>query len=263
MTVFEAERYIKTALDGIESAGFEARQLARHLEKEGVCDKETADALVARRKKGEPLQYILGEWEFYSLPFLCGEGVLIPRADTETLCDKAIEFIGDRECDCIDLCSGSGCVAITVAEHCKNARVWALEKYDEAFAFLEKNIALNRSRTKAIKADLFTYEGGKYDLIVSNPPYIKSDVMESLQAEVKREPKTALDGGEDGLLFYRAIVEKWVPHLKKGGMLAVEIGYDQADAVKELFTAAGLENIGSCCDLGGIERVIFGTLINI
>lgn len=264
MTAREAVRHIKAALEsaGIESADFEARQLARHIEKDGILDEADIKSVVSRRTDGEPLQYILGEWEFYSLPFLCGEGVLIPRADTETLCEKAIEVIGDKAVDCIDLCSGSGCVAVTLDKYCKNAKVCALEKYDKAYEYLEKNIALNGSDVKPIKGDLFE-PFGLFDVIVSNPPYIETGVLAELQEEVKREPMTALDGGDDGLLFYRAIAEKWVPHLKKGGFMAVEIGYDQAAAVSELFSAAGLENVGVCKDLGGNERVVFGTLGNI
>ena len=264
ITARDAERYIKDALAsaGIESADFEARQLARHIETGGACDKTETERVISRRTDGEPLQYILGEWEFYSLPFLCGEGVLIPRADTETLCEKVIEVIGEREADCIDLCSGSGCIAVTLDKYCKNARVWALEKYDKAYGYLEKNIALNGSGVKAVKGDLFE-PFGLFDVIVSNPPYIETKLLDGLQKEVKREPKTALDGGEDGLRFYRAIAEKWVPHLKNGGFMAVEIGYDQAAAVKEIFAAAGLTDIGVCKDLGGNERVVFGTLNNI
>lgn len=261
----EALAYLsaKLQLAGIESYRFEAREICRHLQKDGEIDERELSVFLDRRKKGEPIQYLLGEWEFYSLPFLVGEGVLIPRPDTETLCDIGIEFVGDAPFTCIDLCSGSGCVAIALAHNCKNATVYALEKYDKAFEFLNKNIELNGSRVRAIKGDITEKADGKYDLILSNPPYIKKGHLEGLDREVKREPITALDGGEDGLRFYREILKNYLPALNRGGMLAVEIGYDQADEVKDLFLKSGLSNVGSRKDLGGIERVIFGTLADI
>lgn len=261
----EAEEYIKSRFQsaGLDSPRYETRLLADHLECDGLCDKTETEAAVNRRINSEPLQYILGEWEFFSLPFVCGEGVLIPRPDTEALCEKAIEFLGSEEKSCIDLCSGTGCVAVSIAEHCKNAEVYALEKYDKAYEYLEKNISLNRSRVIPLKGDLFFPTDGKYDLIVSNPPYIASDKLSSLQKEVRFEPMTALDGGADGLLFYRAIAELWVPKLKSGGMLAVEVGYDQSEAVKRIFSDVGLKNVGTYRDLCKIERVVFGTFFDI
>lgn len=247
----------KLADAGIESASFEARQIAAFL---GNTTEEELNAVLKRRIDGEPLQYILGEWEFYDLPFFVGEGVLIPRPDTETLAEFAIDRAGTEEIACMDLCSGSGCLAITVDKHCPNATVYAMEKSDAAYSYLEKNIERNESSVRAIKGDVLEDNFGEYDLIISNPPYIKSADLETLQKEVKREPKMALDGGDDGLVFYRKIAEKWVPHLKSGGTLAVEIGIGQGDDVKAIFKAAGLKNIGSRNDLSGIERVVFGTL---
>lgn len=240
---------------GVESAAFEARQLFAFAKGE-----EELLELIHRRIDGEPLQYLLGEWEFYGLPFYVGNGVLIPRPDTETLADLAIEFLQDRKADCIDLCSGSGCLAVSVEKNCKNAAVTAIEKSDEAYDFLIKNIALNKSCVKAVKGDITKDIFGRYDLIISNPPYIKTEDLETLQREVQHEPKAALDGGEDGLLFYREIADKWIPRLKAGGMLAVEIGIGQQDDVKKLFRESGLKNIGERKDLCGVVRVVFGTL---
>ncbi len=249
---------------GIPSARFEAAQIIDFLSDDmEEIDFEELSQVIDRRLSGEPLQYIIGMWEFYSLPFYVGRGVLIPRPDTELLCDIAIEFIGDKKLKCIDLCSGSGCVAVAIDKNCKNAEVSALEKYDEAFAFLERNIGLNRSRVRALRGDIEKSGEGKYDIIVSNPPYIRADEMETLAAEVKCEPHTALYGGEDGLYFYRQILKNWLPCLNAGGMLAVEIGYSQAKEVSSLFAAAGLKNIAVRKDYGGNERVVLGTLDNI
>ncbi len=254
MTVREAQALLCDA--GIGPAAFEARQLAAF----AGGDEERLRQLVRRRIDGEPLQYLLGEWEFYGLPFYVGSGVLIPRPDTETLADLAIEFLQDREADCIDLCSGSGCLAVSVEKNCKNTQVTAVEKSDRAYNFLLKNIELNKSRVKAVKGDITKDVFGRYDLIISNPPYIKTQDLETLQQEVQHEPRAALDGGEDGLYFYREIASKWVPCLKQGGMLAVEIGIGQQEDVKRLLSEAGLKNIGERKDLCGVVRVIFGTL---
>lgn len=249
---------------GIPSARFEAAQMIDFLSDDmEEIDFEELSAIIERRLTGEPLQYILGMWEFYSLPFYVGPGVLIPRPDTEILCETAIEFIGDKPLSCIDLCSGSGCLAVSIAKNCKNASVSALEKYDEAYSYLERNIALNRAEVTAIRGDIEKEGSGSFDIIVSNPPYIDAAEMETLEAEVKCEPQTALYGGEDGLKFYRAILKNWLPCLKAGGMLATEIGYNQGKAVSELFIAAGLKNVTVKKDYGGNERVVFGTLDHI
>ena len=240
---------------GIEDARFEAKEIAR-------LPKEHQKDAIERRLSGEPLQYIIGEWEFYSLPFLVGKGVLIPRPDTETLVDCALEFIGSHPLSCIDLCSGSGAVAIAVEKNSR-AKVSALEKSEEAFYYLEKNIKLNNSEVLAIKGDINDAPREKYDVILSNPPYIPTGDLAGLQKEVQREPRMALDGGLDGLDFYKIIVKNWLPALNSGGMIAVECGIGQAEDIKGLFLAAGLENVGTKSDLCGVQRVIFGTLHNV
>lgn len=251
----ETEQKLKKA--GIENARFEAKEIDR-----AFCGAERKNA-INRRIEGEPLQYILGEWEFYSLPFLVGEGVLIPRPDTETLCDIAIDFIKDKSLKCIDLCSGSGAVAIAVEKNCKNAKVFALEKSDKAFSYLEKNVALNNSSVTAIKGDLFEAPKEKFDVILSNPPYIPTADLRSLQREVQFEPEMALDGGEDGLLFYKGIIENWLPALNRGGLLAVECGIGQAEDIANLFRKVKLSDVTIKNDLCGVQRVIFGTLDNV
>ena len=239
---------------GIEDAAFEARQIVL----EADCER-TANEFVNRRIGGEPLQYILGCWEFYGLPFYVGQGVLIPRPDTETLVDAALGIIGKSKARVLDLCSGSGAVAVAIAEN-SSAEVTALEKSDAAYAYLLKNIERNGASVRAVKGDVFDGFNGEYDLIVSNPPYIKSDVIPTLSREVKREPTMALDGGEDGLIFYRRIAEYWTGLLAKGGTVAVEIGFDQQEQVSRIFAEAGLDDIRCVKDLSSNPRVIIGTL---
>lgn len=260
---------------GVENAGFEARQI---LDKSGIspmkilaepCEKippevcEKVREMTEKRVSGYPLQYILGEWEFYGLPFEVGEGVLIPRQDTETLVEIAADFLKtlpENERKTLDLCAGSGCIGITLAK-LFGADVTLVEKSPEAFAYLEKNITLNgvKAQCKAVLGDCFDEEKvlGEYNLILSNPPYLTEKDMENLQKEVTFEPKTALYGGEDGLDFYRALLSKYPKMLKENGLFAVEIGMGEEKAVAELFRENGLE-ARFAEDLRGIVRVVYG-----
>ena len=261
--------------NGVENAGFEARQI---LGKAGIspmkilaepCEKippevcEIVREMTKKRASGYPLQYILGEWEFYGLPFEVGEGVLIPRQDTETLVEIAADFLKtlrENERKTLDLCAGSGCIGITLAK-LFGADVTLVEKSREAFAYLEKNIALNdvKAQCNAVLGDCFDEEKicGEYNLILSNPPYLTEKDMENLQKEVSFEPKTALYGGEDGLDFYRALLRKYPKMLKENGLFAVEIGMGEEKAVAELFRENGLEP-RFAEDLRGIVRVVYG-----
>lgn len=239
------------AENGIENSRFEAKELYN------AFSGDELKKATSRRIKGEPLQYILGEWEFYSLPFVVGEGVLIPRPETELLVDLALKSATDKS-KIIDLCSGSGAIAVAIAKN-SGATVYALEKYPKAINYLEKNIALNNAKVEIIKEDLFNFSfDEKFDIILSNPPYIKSGDLASLQKEVQHEPMTALDGGEDGLIFYRHIAGL-SKHLNSGGKIMVEIGFDQAEEVQELFKREGLVTEAHK-DLNGVQRVIVGTL---
>lgn len=260
---------------GVENAGFEARQI---LEKAGIspmkilaepCEKiapevcEKAREMTEKRVSGYPLQYILGEWEFYGLPFEVGEGVLIPRQDTETLVEIAADFLQtlpENERKTLDLCAGSGCIGITLAK-LFGADVTLVEKSSEAFAYLEKNIALNgvNAQCRAVLGDCFDEEKvrGEYNLIISNPPYLTEKDMENLQKEVTFEPKTALFGGADGLDFYRALLKKYPKMLKENGLFAVEIGMGEEKAVAEIFRENGLE-ARFAEDYRGIIRVVYG-----
>ena len=237
------------------------------IEGEKEVDEALIEPLVARRIAGEPTQYILGMWEFYGLPFYVGEGVLIPRPDTEVLVEKGLELIkGVANPKVLDLCSGSGCIAIAIKKQRPDAQVTAVELYDKAAHYLERNIALNGVDVTLKRADVLqppkAEEWGKYDLILSNPPYIDKDAMAELSQEVKREPHTALFGGEDGLTFYRAIAESWLALLNDRGAVAVEIGFDQGKTASEIFEAKGLKT-ALFQDYGGNDRVIIGTQVQI
>lgn len=193
--------------------------------------------LLWRVKSGEPLQYVLGSWDFYKSTFTVGEGVLIPRPETEELVELVLQRLKGVSSPVVyDLCAGSGCIGLSIARERPDAFVYGIEKYDDALQYLLKN-AENDRNFKALQGDILSEPPAlpPADCIVSNPPYIRRDQISALQAEVQREPATALDGGADGLLFYRAIAGKWLGLLKKGGILAVEIGEEQGRDVRSIF----------------------------
>lgn len=231
-------------------------------------DAEAIFSLVKRRVDGEPLQYIIGYWEFFGRRFYVGEGVLIPRDDTEVVLRSVFEHL-DRVAETrapkiLDLCSGSGIIPITLKCRYPEAQVTAVEISDLAVPYLIRNAKENNADINIIHRDIFTcaddFEDGEFDLIISNPPYIRTDEMESLQKEVKREPALALDGGEDGCDFYRRIIPMYTSKLRKGGMLAFELDGEQATLVGELMTQSGYRNVSVFDDLGDIHRAINGTL---
>lgn len=218
--------------------------------------------LIRRRVSGEPLQYILGEWEFMGHTFAVGSGVLIPRPETELLVEFADKFLADKKSPVVfDLCSGSGCIAISIAKKYKKAEIYAVEKSSEAFSFLKKNVKINKIRNiEAVNGDIFDtnlLNGIKPDLIVSNPPYIKTSDIPLLQREVRHEPVMALDGGEDGYDFYKILTEIWLPRLNKGGAIAVECAEDQADEISKMISSLGL-NTEIINDLSGFPRIVIG-----
>lgn len=235
---------------------------------------EKAFALAERRINGEPLQYLLGEWEFYGLPFKVGEGVLIPRPDTEILVETVLEHFkrkGKLDPEIIDLCSGSGCIAVAVQTNLPQSKVTAVELSSEAFPYLVENIRRNKADVKIMKGDVLNGEllsnfadpddFGEYrklDCIVSNPPYLTEKEMSELQIEVKHEPETALYGGTDGLKFYRVISCLWKEILADGGLLAFEIGFEQGEAVSDILQKSGYKDIKVIKDLGGNDRVVTG-----
>ena len=272
MTIKEQKEKIIAELETIcDSPAFEANEIiifATDLDRSGILYKQNEELssgqlkiikkCLTKRKKGVPLQYILGEWEFYSLPFKVGKGVLIPRADSELLVDLVIEDIPhDNNITLLDLCSGSGALGIAVAKNCPNVRATLVEKSRRAFGYLRQNVELNAANLTAIRADIFKWKPKTpADIVICNPPYITKLEMLTLQKEVKKEPVTALFGGTDGLKFYRLLCERAGEFLKKGGKMFVEIGYKQADDVKKLFENSGFEQVEVFKDFGGNDRVV-------
>ena len=248
---------------GVESPKISAKELvnkfAQDITEETI---QKLEELANRRIAGEPLQYLLGEWDFFGRTFSVGEGVLIPRQDTETLVETVLDFVDKKDIkSVIDLCSGSGCIGITLKKEKPDLEVSLLEKSEIAFEFLLKNVEQLGVDVETYNADLFDFScEQKFDLIVSNPPYIKSSVMPTLSPEVHCEPTMALDGGQDGLIFYREIIGNWKNQLNKDGVIAVEIGYDQAQEVEKIFLDNGFCDINIVKDICGMQRVVFGTL---
>ena len=237
--------------------------------------------LIERRASRVPLQHITGRQEFMGLPFEVNEKVLIPRQDTETMGEDALELMEKgtlrgqeytdglkKGGDVLDLCCGSGAIGISIAKLTKGAHVTCSDLSKEALEVAERNARLNGCRSvKFVESDMFAAFCGrlgkkKFNLIISNPPYIPPSVIEGLEPEVRdHEPMVALDGGEDGLNFYRIIAEKAPEHLKKGGVLMLEIGFDQKEAVKELLQKTGrFENVVGLRDLTGKDRIICAIL---
>lgn len=219
--------------------------------------------LIKRRLGGEPVAYLLGEHEFWSLPFYVDPSVLVPRPDTETLIEVARDVPAERDVACrvLDLCTGSGAIAVALARELPNARVVATEVSAAAAAIARRNAERNAvaERVDVREGDLWApVAGEKFDLVVSNPPYIATSVIAGLSQEVRREPMIALDGGADGLAFYDRICTVARDYLEPGGALVVEHGFDQADAVRERFEAAGLMRVTLVHDLGKNPRVTWG-----
>ncbi len=216
-------------------------------------------SLIRRRADREPLQYILGTQPFYGRDFLVGEGVLIPRQDTESVCERALSLIPEgRALRVLDLCCGSGALAVTLALERPLAQVTASDISEAALSYARKNILGNSARVTLVQGDLWEAVGDRvFDVVVSNPPYIPDGEMPLLQAEVRREPEAALRGGEDGLSFYRRILAGLPGHLSPGGGLCLECGDGQTgalmDAVRPLFDSAC-----AFSDLGGRPRGVMG-----
>ncbi len=233
---------------------------------EGNVDEAKVREVIAaaeKRASGYPLQYILGEWEFYGFRFKVGQGVLIPRADTETIIDTIKDKLKVEKPNIVDLCSGSGCIAITLSETLKNATVTAVEKSEDALYYLKDNVARYGDKVRVIKGDIFdelmlSNVGENIDCIVSNPPYLTKEDMTKLQEEVKHEPQMALFGGDDGLDFYRVIVEKWSRLLKIGGLIVFELDPMQEKDVKEMLAQIGFIDLFSVNDATGSVRVVGG-----
>ena len=215
------------------------------------------EALVDRRAAREPLQYITGEAWFMGLRLRCAPGVLIPRFDTETLCQEALRRMRGRE-RVLDLCTGSGALACAIGHAFPAARVFAGDISEAALSLARENAARCGVQAEFRLGDLFApFAGELFDLIVSNPPYIPAKALSALQAEVRREPSLALDGGADGLDFYRRIAAEAPDHLPRGGWLLMEIGSGQAEDVTALLRP-DFRDIEVYRDLNGLDRTVAG-----
>lgn len=281
MTVGSLLRDVTAQLEraGCDSPAFDARCLLEDVGKvgRGRVDARSAACLLpeneqavrraaSRRAEGYPLQYLLGEWDFLSLTLRVGEGVLIPRPDTEVLCEEGAAWLKRREIVSpvvLDLCAGSGCVGLGLCSLVPDARVTAVELSERALPYLRENQARYPAfAVEVVHADVLRDAArfvGPYDLILSNPPYIPSSDFPSLMTEVQFEPRMALDGG-DGLTFYRALAGEWAHKLRPGGALMAEIGVGQTADVVTLWKAAGLSDVRVIPDAAGVNRVVVGTL---
>lgn len=274
MTLSELQKAGKSRLQRaeIEDAAFEADCLLESATgysrsqclvrgAEAVSERVTTRffSQIARRIQGEPLQYILGKWSFYGRDFFVGEGVLIPRPETEELVETAISVLRENPHSTVfDLCAGSGCIGLTVAKEVPECTVYLFEKYDAAFSYLQKNAeALGVPNAHLIKADIFTDtppDGARADLLLSNPPYIPKRELADLQKEVLREPSAALDGGADGLDFYRVIQNRWMPFVNADGTLLFECGDGQGSEIATLFESAKAAKV--LFDFQNIDRFV-------
>jgi len=261
----------------IESADFEARTLLcealgfsmadfflRASDEVSQKSVDVINGLCNRRLNGEPLQYIIGKWDFMGRTYKVGEGVLIPRPETEILCEKIIEALkGKTQPVVYDLCSGSGCIGITVKSEYPDSRVFMVEKSDNALRYLMENASslLKNTFYSIVKGDVFNVElfefHPKADIIVSNPPYIKTAEVPLLQKEVTFEPEMALDGGEDGLDFYRYIISNWSNMLKPDGEFFFEIGEEQGQDVSEMLRSVGFDS-KIIKDYNNLDRIVTG-----
>ena len=212
---------------------------------------------VEKRINHIPVQHIIGETEFMGLTFKVNDKVLVPRLDTEILVDEVVKYVGDDFVKVLDMCTGSGCIAITVSDMCDNATVVGSDISKDAIEIAQENNKLNQTDVTFVESDLFENIDGLFDVIISNPPYIKTEEIDHLQEEVRlHDPKLALDGGESGLDFYRRIISDSKKYLKTNGMIFFEIGFDQAQEVSDILKKNGYHDIVVKKDLSGLDRVV-------
>ncbi len=258
----EAETDARLLLEFV--CGTDRNTLLAHGDSELTGEQESAyRELLKKRSRHIPLQYLTGVQDFMGLEFAVNEHVLIPRQDTEILAEEALKNLHDGM-QVLDLCTGSGCILISLLNYSNNCEGVGADISEEAL----RTAALNagrllggRANITFVQSDLFENVRGMFDMIVSNPPYIKSEAIGTLMPEVRDyEPRQALDGGEDGLLFYRRILRESSRYLRKGGMLLFEIGYDQGEEVSGLMEQAGFLEVRVVRDYGGLDRVVCGTL---
>ena len=230
-----------------------------------ICDSTNHDeasslrVLGERRAAREPLQYLLGEWDFMDFTLKVGRGVLCPRADSEVVCETAIELLKDSEAPVVyDLCAGTGCLGLGIARAVPSAKVTCVELSHDAWPYLTANVA--GTGVQAVQDDVLTYynrlPSGGADLIISNPPYLTAEEMAHLMPETAKEPAMALEAGEDGLVFYRALAQHYKNALCPGGALVLEIGWQQREAVTALLAENGWAEIRCIQDFGGNDRCV-------
>lgn len=218
--------------------------------------------LIEKRAVHIPLQHLTGEQNFMGLDFLVNEHVLIPRQDTEILVEEIMRDLHDG-IRILDMCTGSGCILLSLLHYSNDCSGVGVDVSEDALAVARQNAdRLAEKQAVFIQSDLFEKVEGSFDLIVSNPPYIRSQEIAGLMPEVREhEPHLALDGKNDGLHFYREIIKGAMPHLKRGGQLFFEIGYDQGEAVQALLAANGYTEIAVVKDYAGLDRVVYGTFL--
>ena len=250
-----------------QAAGYtDAELISRFYLYAGDEAERRARELMERRLRGEPLAYISGSWDFYGMKMLVNPSVLIPRTDTETLVFTALELLRGQVAEprILDLCCGSGCIGCALARELPNARVYLADISPEALSVARKNVALHHlgNRCVCMDADALSpppLRMSNFDMIACNPPYIAADELDKLDPSVRDwEPVLALDGGEDGLIFYRAVLEHWKSVLKDDGIIIFEVGEGQAESVREELSRAGFYNLGCALDTIGVERVVYG-----
>lgn len=216
---------------------------------------------IAKREERIPLQYITGEQEFMGLKFKVNENVLIPRQDTEILVEEALKELHDGMA-VLDMCTGSGCILLSLLQYSNDCEGTGVDISEKALEAARENAVRFSKNPGFLQSDLFEKVEGKYDMIVSNPPYIPTGTIPTLMEEVREhEPLMALDGKEDGLYFYREIVKQAGEHLNRGGKLFFEIGCDQAEEVSALLENAGYKEVEVVKDFAGLDRVVFGTFL--
>ena len=256
----EAELDARLLLE--EVCGTDRNDLLVHGDKEippEQCDRYVE--YIQRRQKREPLQQITGYQEFMGLRFKVTPDVLIPRQDTEILVEEVMRYLHDGM-HLLDMCTGSGCILLSLLKYSNDCEGTGCDISEKALKVAEENAEMLSLNASFVQSNLFENISGKYEFIVSNPPYIPTGVIPTLMEEVRdHEPVSALDGREDGLYFYREIVEKAGEYLYPGGMLFFEIGYDQAEKVSSLMRKAGYREVTVCKDLAGLDRVVYGTLL--
>ena len=265
--------------EGIPGYQLESRLLVAHAAGKTVAEllrdsnlyttQDVADKVedyIRRRLDGEPLAYITGSWEFYGIPLHITRDVLIPRMDTEIMIDAVRDLLTGRKMDAriLDLCTGSGCIACAIAKELPATRTVAVDISPSALQVCRENAAAGRfnSRVLCMQADALATPPlgiGMFDVIVSNPPYIPSAEIETLDVSVRDyEPVWALDGGEDGLKFYRGIIKHWKTVLRPGGLIFFEVGEGQSAPVQDMLLSAGFSETATRTDSGGTERVVIG-----